>query len=266
MKTFKLVMCAITLFALFAFFGTVRAMDVGDYNTVTLTKSSDPAPYCPATKISDNDRCMSCHTMMMENGKPKFGLMEIPLSANFSERPSVLDIVQEGDEVVGRVEIGGTGGYALRAIADYYYTRPELKTLIMELQTPGGSVMDAWKAVGVIREMQSRGIVIKVRCYGIAASAGVILLVAVDIGVRTVSELAEVMMHLVWTFTMFDLKTPDTAEDQAATLKHLQENINKFLLSRSKMTKEQLNECIYKKDYWMTGAEAVKFGLADKML
>ena len=257
----------IILAFMFCFVVSASAMQVSDYNTVTLTKKSDPAPYCPITKISDNDDCMKCHAMVTDKeGNQKFGLKELPLSANYSDKPSSLDIVLHNEEIVGRYLITGTGSYGMRSIADYFYIRPESKRLVIELHTPGGSVMDAWRTVGVIEEMRLKGIVIEMRCYGFAASAGVVLLVSGDIGERYVSKHAEIMIHKVWTFTQWDLKTPDTADDQAATLKHLQDNLNKYLLSRSKMTAEELEKCIYKRDFWLTGETAVEFGLADKFI
>ena len=253
---------------MFLFSGISYAIDADGYDTVTLSKSKEiPTPFCPVTKISDNNDCMDCHAMLIDKeGNPKFGLKELPLDANYAEKPSSLEIVMHNGEIVGRYLITGTGSYVMRDIADYFYTRPELKRLVIELQTPGGSVMDAWRAVGIIEEMRTHGIVIEVRCYGLAASAGVILLVSGNIGERYVNPHAEIMIHKVWTFAMFDFKTPDTAEDQAQTLKHFQENINSYLIGRSNMTAQSLEECIYKKDFWMTGSEAVEFGLADKFI
>ena len=136
----------------------------------------------------------------------------------------------------------------------------------MEMHSPGGSVMDAWLAVGLLDDLRSRGIIVETRTYGISASAGVILMVAGTPGYRYINPHAEVMIHKVWTFSMFDLKDPDTAEDQAATLKHFQDNINSWLVSRSKMTRDMIESFIYKRDYWMTGELAVKLGLADHLI
>ena len=238
-----------------------------DYNQITLTKSApEPVPYCPVSKISNNDKCMNCHAMTIVDGKQKFGLKELPLSANFSDKPAILEIVMHNDELVGRVYISSTQSNYFRDIADYYYTRPELKRLVVELHTPGGSVLDAWRAVGIIKEMQENGIIIEVRCYGFAASAGAILLVAGDIGHRYVNPHAEIMIHKVWTFAMFDFKTPDSSEDQAAFLKHLQDNINSFIIQRSNITAEKLEEYIYKRDFWVTGKRALELGLADHLI
>jgi ATP-dependent protease ClpP protease subunit len=199
-------------------------------------------------------------------GEQYFGLKELAIDANYNQKPGLMDIIKDGDGLAAYLYITGTDSRSFRQASEYLYWHPDLKKLIVELHTGGGSIMDAWRSVGIIKEMQSRGIVVEVRVYGMSASAGVFLLVAGDIGHRFVNPNAEIMIHKIWTFKMFDLKDPDTAEDEAAILKHFQDNIDNFIKSRSKLTLEQLKEATFKKDYWMTGAEAVEFGLADGLI
>lgn len=259
----------IIIFSVFFIFGSSFAYEVIETKE---TKTSSPDKFCPATMISDNDKCMNCHAMRNDkDGKQYFGLKEIKVDANFNEKPGAIDnIYREKDTVTGLgghwaayMLISGVSPSYFRKAADYLYWHPEIKKLVIELHTGGGSIMAAWRAVGIIKEMQARGIIVEMRVNGLSASAGVILLVAGDLGHRFVNSHAEIMLHKIWTFKMFALDTPDTAEDAAATLKHFQENINNFILSRSKMTKKELDECIFKKDFWMTGARAVELGLAD---
>lgn len=251
MKT--LVCVLVCMFAVSAF-----AIEMADYNQVTLTKSSDPAPYCPKTKISDNDKCMSCHVLKMSEGKPVFGLKEIDESAGYdlpygtSMRGFSLHWVNTG-----------TGSNAIKNISHYMYKHPEFKKFIMEIDSPGGSVMDAWRAIGIIEEMRVRGIEIETKCYGMAASAGTLLFISGNKGNRFVNPHAEIMLHKLWTFAMFKLDDPDTAEDQAELLKHLQQNINEYIKDRTGLTHEKLDEQMFKKDWWITGAEAVGLGIAD---
>lgn len=231
------------------------------------TKEEKPAAFCPTTKISDNDKCMSCHQLMIgENGKPFFGIKEISLNANYADRPRSLDFIMEDGRPVAHMFVGGTGGMDFESAAKYLPRHPEVKKLVVELHTGGGGIMDAWRSVGYIKEMQSKGIIVEMRVYGLSASAGVFIMVAGDIGHRYVSPNCEIMLHKIWTFKMFAVDTPDSAEDQAETLKHFQRNINSFILSRSKMTKKELEECIFKKDWWMNGVDAVKYGLADHLI
>jgi ATP-dependent protease ClpP protease subunit len=241
-------------------FGTAAAQHAGDQEMVE--EESQPEVACPVTRFTDNKACMDCHQMVIENGKIKFGLKEISPESNFSGKPYCLEIVQEsvGGPPVGYVEISGTGSTKFRLIADYLGWHPEIKKVIVELHTGGGSIMDAWKSIGTIKEIQSKGVHVETRVYGLAASAGVVLLVAGD--TRLVSPNAEIMIHKVWTFTMFDIKTPDSSQDQADVLKHFQDNINRFLMDRTNLTEDQLNDKIFKRNWWITGAEAIELGIA----
>jgi ATP-dependent protease ClpP protease subunit len=241
-------------------FGTASA-EHGD-GEVAAEEEKPPDVSCPATRMSDSKACMDCHQMVIENGKIKFGLKEIPPESSFSSKPYSMEIVQEyvGGPPVGYMVINGTGSAKFRLVADYLAWHPQIKKLIVELHTGGGSIMDAWRSIGIIKEMQSKGLHVEMRVYGLAASAGVFILVAGD--TRLVSPNAELMIHKIFTFAMYDIKTPDSSQDQADTLKHFQDNINKFLRDRTNMTEEQLDNKIFKRDWWMTGAEAIELGIA----
>lgn len=225
-------------------------------------EKASPDVFCPTTLFTDNSKCMDCHQMVNKNGVAKFGLKEIPLSAAFSGNPYDVEIIQErqGGPPVAYLEITGVGARKLREIADYLLWHPQIKKLIIELHSGGGSIMEAWRAIGIIKEMQLAGVHVETRVYGLAASAGAVLFVAGD--TRLVNPNAEIMIHKVWTFTMFDIKTPDSSQDQADVLKHFQDNINSFLRERTNLSEDQLDNKIFKKDWWMTGAEAIELGIA----
>jgi ATP-dependent protease ClpP protease subunit len=234
----------------------------GDAEAVEEKEKAQPQIACPVTKIVDNDLCMGCHQLKMENGKPKFGLKEIPLKANYSSKPHFVKIIQEsvGGPPVVYLTITKIGDGKLRDVADYLKWHPEIKKVIIEFHTGGGDVFDAWRSVGIIKEMQSHGVHIQTTVLGMAASAGVIMLVAGD--TRLVNPNSQIMIHKIWTFTMFSIKTADSSQDQADVLKHFQDNINQFFRDRTNLTEEQLDNKIFKKDWWMTGAEAIELGIA----
>ena len=256
------------IFIVFAMlFGSVfisHAIDTEGYDTVTLSKNGEiPTPFCPVTKISDNKNCMDCHVMKMQDGKPVFGLMEIPISAGY-KLPYGCSISKSNEGILSLYyQNTGTAATAIRAISDYMYEHPEFTRFIMEMHSGGGSVMDAWRAAGIIEEMRGRGIEIETRTYGMAASAGTILLVSGDIGKRFVNPHAEIMLHKLWTFKMFSIDDPDTSEDQAELMKHFQGNINSYILDRTNLDKDVLEKNMFKKDWWVTGKQCVELGIVD---
>ena len=219
---------------------------------------------CPVSQMSDNARCMNCHQMVLENGKPTFGLKEILLEAAYEEKPFNLKIQREYGEVVGYHYLTNIVATGLEEIKRYLYEHPEIKKLIIDIHSGGGDVMAAWKIVGSIQEMQSRGIEVETRCYGIAASAGGIILIAGS--PRSVSPTAEIMIHKVWQFKMFSVDDPDSSADKTEMLEHFQANINRFFESRTNIKTEELNDKTRYKMWWITGSEAIELGIADKLI
>jgi ATP-dependent Clp protease protease subunit len=243
--------------------------EFGHPGDMTEAKEKEPEKGCPVTQFTDNGKCMDCHQMILENGKPKFGLKEIKLENMFSGKPYKLEILNQGAEHVAYLNIGSIDtslSNALQETSAYLYLHPEIRKLILEVHSGGGGVMSAWRAIGYIDEMRQRGILIETRCYGMAASAGVILLVSGDIGHRYAHEHAEIMIHKLWTFSMFSVSTPDSAEDKAKTLKHFQANINSYIAGRTNFTADELSDKTYHKDFWFSGKEALAFGVVDHLV
>jgi len=238
----------------------------GDAEKVPEKEEKQPEVWCPVTRYTDNAKCSGCHVMVMDNGKPKFGLVEIPLDASHSQKPSIMDVVLENGELVAYMVVGDINAYHFRDVSQYLYIHPEFKKLVVEVHSGGGSVMSAWRIVGIIEEMRAHGIVVETRCYGLAASAGGIVLIAGDLGSRFVAPHAEIMLHKVWQFSMFDISDPDSAEDKADVLKHFQANINKFFEERTNLSSGVINEKSYHKMWWFTGKDAIEHGVADGLI
>jgi len=245
-------------------FGIVYSYEGDEFGGVAVEKKeqSQPEAFCPKTKISDNNLCLKCHILKPDG----FGLIETLIESQYYAKPVFFDVIQEeqGGPPVGFIKITDINDELFKEVAQYLGIHPEIKKLVIELHSPGGSVFDAWRIVGYIDQIRSTGVKISTKCYGFAASAGFILFVAGDIGERYVSPWAELMTHKVWTFSMFKLNDPDNSEDETNLLKHLQANINSFIAARTKLDVNTLEDKTYKKDWWITGKQAVEdYGVAD---
>jgi len=245
-------------------FGIVYSYEGDEFGGVSVEKKEQPKAeaFCPKTKISDNNLCLKCHVLTPSG----FGLVETLIESQYSAKPVFFDVIQEEQNgpPVGFVRISDINDELFKEVAQYIAIHPEIKKLVIELHSPGGGVLDAWRIVGYLDEMRARGVKIATKCYGYAASAGFILFVAGDIGERTVSPWAELMIHKLWTFSMFKINDPDNSEDETNLLKHFQANINKFVASRTKLDVNAIDDNTYKKDWWMTGRQAVEdYGVAD---
>jgi len=214
-------------------------------------------PFCPKTRISDNDRCLDCHVapdFKLKEAKPD-RTMNLPYGSKLlgDKLYFVLTVVSDVD---------------IQRFFDYVYWHPEIKHVIIEVHSPGGSLLDAWKVIGLMQEAEQKGIIVETRCYGFAASAGFLVFVAGTMGNRFVNPNSELMHHELWTFKFFDVSSPSKKENEADVLRHLQDNIHRWLVKRSTqdLTKETLDDWVKHKDYWMSGQEAIDIGFADGVI
>jgi len=116
---------------------------------------------------------------------------------------------------------------------------------------------------GTMRYWQSRGVKIETHLFGAAFSAGFFIFTAGD--VRLVDEYADLMWLEVQSFAGFGFKvdTPSDREEAARVLRHLQDIRNIYLSARSKLTKQEIDAKIAKKEWWMSGKQALEYGFAD---
>jgi len=213
---------------------------------------------CPITKIDKN--CMDCHAMLLdENNTPYFGLKEV--KKDFYYRyPNPKTAIKEVNGIkTGHYFLTDINDGAFRDAVDFFYLH-DIKKIIIEIHSPGGSLFDAWRIIGMIDEAMSNNIDIETRLYGFAASAGFLIFMAgTD---RIVSPTAECMWHELMTGEFLAIKTPSDKEDEAKILRHLQNVANEFIANKSKMDKDTLDAKIRKKEFWISGKEAFDLGFA----
>lgn len=218
------------------------------------------ASICPTTKM-DKD-CLTCHE------SPGFELKPIKEKdpADIYDPPYGVEwIIDKGEYTLY---------YKLTNIHDgqvfdfyQYASRHSADRVIIEIYSPGGGLMAAWRIVGLIKMYENRGIKTETRVHGYAASAGFVIFVSGSKGMRMISPQAELMWHELVTFKMYDVSGPSDKEDEAKVLRHLQDTSNSFLASVSKLTKKEWDALTRKKEFWTNGKQALeKYGLADGYL
>lgn len=210
-----------------------------------------PKAQCPVTKMTTS--CLECHV------KGNFRVRETPHDAHLVYPNTSTRVLPNN---VGSFVLKGMDSDAIKDAFEYFYLR-NIRYVIVEIHSPGGSLFGAQRIISIIQEYQSKGVLVETRVYGFAASAGFLVFVAGDIGRRFVSPQADLMWHELLSLKLFDISTPADKEDEAKILRHLQDIRNNWLASRSKLSKEQIDEKIRKKEFWMSGRQAVEFGFAD---
>jgi len=216
---------------------------------------------CPATTIIGKATdCLRCH-----------------VEGNFEVKETDPDAVRSYP-IFGMFVRDGYGYYVIKDIGDQladnmlrffdYLTRHNIDKAILEIQSPGGSLFDACRVIGIMTEWQKAktGRIIETKVNGFAASAGFLIATSGTVGYRYASKVSLLMWHQLYTFSMFKISTPSSSADEAKILKYIQDTINNWIASRSKLTKKVLAEKIEKKEFWVNGTDAVKYGFMDHLL
>jgi len=206
---------------------------------------------CPKTKMQE--KCLFCHIT------PSFELKEKAPDASLTYPNSSTKIIGK----VGYYYLTDISSVEVRAFFDYISWH-DINHVVIEIQSPGGSLFDAWRIVGLMDYWKSKGYVIETRVYGFAASAGFLIFANGSNGHRFASSTCELMWHELTTFKLFDFAGPSDKEDEAKVLRHLQTTANEWLAARSKLTADEWDKRIRKKEFWCNGKQAqTEYGLSD---
>ncbi len=216
----------------------------------------DKLSICPKTKMAKS--CLTCHQSPGFELKPKNELLQF-----HNLNPTAGKWIHENGEDVLYYQLESINS---DAIFDFfqYANRHKAKRVIIEIYSPGGSLISAWRIVGQMNMWKNRGLIIETRCHGFAASAGFLIFSAGSLDHRFVSPQAELMWHELMVGKWLSVETPSSSEQEALVLRHLQDTANEYLASVSNLTKDEWDEKVRHLEYWARGIEAVEIiGIAD---
>ena len=236
----------------------VVALEVDDSTIGTITMKSDgedtKGGICPKTNIKgDRFTCFECHSvpsMKLIEADPNEGLKlparytKVRGNALYYNLTSISDMDVEN-------------------IFDYARTHDNIDKVVFDIFSPGGSVMRAWKIVGLMNQYKDSGGIVETRCFGYAASAGFLILASGSQGHRYAAETAELMWHEIQSFKQWDFSDTSKKEDEAAVLRHFQDVANNWLAKVSLKTKDEIDAEIKHKAWWMSGVTAIEYGFVD---
>jgi len=214
---------------------------------------------CPISTMTTD--CLTCHTVV---GK-KFVLKEFAPDADRAYPFPGMKVVVDGGVSKGYYLLEEVNSQQIKEFFEYL-EQHKIKDAIIEIHSPGGSLFGAQRIVSIIQHWQSKGGKVEMRLYGAAFSAGFYIFVSGDN--RLVSESSDLMWHEIQSFAGFGFKieTPSDNEEKARILRHLQDVRHHYLATRGKLTKEQIDQRVSKKEWWMSGPEAVALGFADGLI
>jgi ATP-dependent Clp protease, protease subunit len=130
--------------------------------------------------------------------------------------------------------------------------------ITLYVNSPGGIITGMFALYDTIQLLQSK---VSTRCIGLAASAAAFLL-CTGTGSRSATENARIMIHQPLGGAR---GTAKDIEIQAKNIVWMRERINEIIADRTGKSVEQVAKDT-DRDYWMTAAEAVEYGLIDEVV
>jgi ATP-dependent Clp protease, protease subunit len=130
--------------------------------------------------------------------------------------------------------------------------------ITLYINSPGGIITGMFALYDSIQLLQSK---VNTRCVGLAASAAAFLLCS-GTGTRSATENARIMIHQPLGGAR---GTAKDIEIQAKNIVWMRERINEIMAGRTGKSVEQV-ALDTDRDYWMTAAEAVEYGLIDEVV
>jgi ATP-dependent Clp protease, protease subunit len=130
--------------------------------------------------------------------------------------------------------------------------------ITLYINSPGGIITGMFAIYDSMKLLRST---VNVRCIGLAASAGAFLL-ATGTGKRSATENARIMIHQPLGGAR---GTAKDIEIQAKNIVWIRERINEILAERTGQTLETIQKDT-DRDYWMTAAEALNYGIIDEVV
>ena len=131
------------------------------------------------------------------------------------------------------------------------------KPITLYLNSPGGIITGMFAVYDTVKLLKSP---VNTTCVGLAASAAAFLL-ATGTGTRSATENSRIMIHQPLGGAR---GTARDIEIQAKNIVWMRERINEILADRTGKPIEQIRQDT-DRDYWLTAAEAVDYGLIDEV-
>lgn len=155
-----------------------------------------------------------------------------------------------------------TDGLANRIVAFLLYLDSEdpSKPIYLYINSPGGSVTAGMAIYDTMQYIKSEVVTI---CVGLAASMGAFLLASGTSGKRLALPHARIMIHQPMGGT--GRRQATDIDIEAKEILRIRHELNGIMAERSGQTIEKIAKDT-DRDYYMSAAEAVEYGLIDKVI
>mgnify|MGYP001049208847 CR=1 FL=1 len=135
-----------------------------------------------------------------------------------------------------------------------------LESVNVEINSPGGSVMEGQRIYNALKGISSRGVEVITTVSGLAASMGSVILMAGD--QRKMTQGSRIMIHEASVMAYGDA---NDLRKQSNILESISSEIAEIYAEKANGTAEDMRE-LMKDETWMTASEAKKAGFVDVII
>tara|TARA_R110002153_G_scaffold274299_1_gene448239 strand:- start:4240 stop:5385 length:1146 start_codon:yes stop_codon:yes gene_type:complete len=135
-----------------------------------------------------------------------------------------------------------------------------LESVNVEINSPGGSVMEGQRIYNALKGISSRGVEVITTVSGLAASMGSVILMAGD--QRKMTHGSRIMIHEASVMAYGDA---DDLRKQSNILESISSEIAEIYAEKANGSAEDMRE-LMKDETWMTASEAEKAGFVDVII
>jgi ATP-dependent protease ClpP protease subunit len=154
----------------------------------------------------------------------------------------------------------GFGVTAKSFVAELERLGPEVKTIRVHINSPGGDVFGALNIANALREQSAKGRKVETIVDGLAASAATLVMMAGD--VIRIADNGIVMIHNPWTVAMGD---SSEFRKNADVLDKIRDSIIATYQWHVDMPQDELI-ALMQAETWMDADQAIELGFADEKI
>lgn len=137
---------------------------------------------------------------------------------------------------------------------------PPRPPIQINLNSPGGSVMDGLALYDTILRLRRKGFTVNTRATGLVASMATILLQAGE--ERVADANVSILVHEIAGATGGKISG---IRDEARAMERLNQRLLGILAERSTLTAEEIKERADYREWWLDAEEALELGFVDRI-
>lgn len=186
--------------------------------------------------------------------------------------PSIINITKQGKEVFDLVSYDFIENRTIHIVGEIndssaaefiiqlqYLKKKSNEKITIYINSPGGSVSSGLAIIDAIKRCKCP---VSTVCTGIAASMAALILSCGNKGMRYVTPLSEVMIHQPLGGVQGQASDVEVVADHIVKTKR---KLNEILSSNTGKSIKKISSDS-DRDYYMSAEQAIKYGIADKIL